>query len=456
MAGRGFVQPIAGAGERRAEKLPNRKLVFDQQHEWRRWRTWITRSRKRKTRRHGFSAAARRRARRCETRPRLRGGWRPKSGRRALRQSPGKSPGPGRRRGGRPARPSNRGRTCRRFSVSLPGGTPGPLSATRISARLADDCGRDLDRAVGRRVARRILQQIHEHLLQQETRRPSSSGKSLGMSTRTSWSFELPLHGRQRQADDLFQHVPLPIQRDRAGIEPGHVEQIVDQPRQPLRFVDDRFAATRDRSSVARVRASSRPRRRSSPAASADRATPSSRANCGAARPGSAVAPDGRRAPIRRVRSTARSGWHTFPAGVAARDRESGSTSFGRTPSAPTVRCEPTSGTNRAVALGSVSVPAPATLPFCVTHWATTALTGCWATDVALAKAQRQRPGRLRKKQHDFAVEDLRKLPAGGADQKLRARQLAQLPRHAVELRRCGAPAAARPATVPGAATSAR
>ena len=34
--------------------------------------------------------------------------------------------------------------------------------------------------------------------------------------------------------------------------------------------------------------------------------------------------------------------------------------SLGLTPKAPTVRCEPINGTNKAVALGSVSVPKPA------------------------------------------------------------------------------------------------
>ena len=42
----------------------------------------------------------------------------------------------------------------------------------------------------------------------------------------------------QRAADDLAEIVPRGIRHDRAGFQPGHVEQIGDEAIEPLGFVD--------------------------------------------------------------------------------------------------------------------------------------------------------------------------------------------------------------------------
>ena len=54
-------------------------------------------------------------------------------------------------------------------------------------------------------------------------------------------AFEVLLHLRERDADELFEHLPLAIEEDGAGVEACHVEQVVDEARQALRFVGERF-----------------------------------------------------------------------------------------------------------------------------------------------------------------------------------------------------------------------
>ena len=384
VAGGGFVQPVARAGERCAEKLPDRQLVFDQQHQRRLSRSWITHSRESRTLRPGFSAAARRRARRCETRRRLRERFAaeiaPPWASTIARQIARPRPTPRRPSGAIDEPRKNLSKTCRFAARRQARAVVGHANL----GRLADDRCRDLDRAVRRPcIAPRSPadSRTPAPAAQPST---SSSGKSLGIVDAHVVSLQLAFHRRQRQADDFLEHVPLPVERDRPGIEPGHVEQVVDEPGQPLRFVDDglqqlALAARRT------LRAGSTPRRRSSPAACAGRATRSSAASCAAARLRRAAATGGRRAPIRRARATGRSGWRRFPAGAAARDRGSGprraAARRGRRPFA-------------------ASRPAARTGPWrwaacrcrrrrfcrcCVTHWATTALIGCWATDVVLA-----------------------------------------------------------------------
>ena len=52
---------------------------------------------------------------------------------------------------------------------------------------------------------------------------------------------ELPLHAPEGRTNHLVHGLPLAIQRDAAAGKPGHVEQVLHQPRQPLRLLADGF-----------------------------------------------------------------------------------------------------------------------------------------------------------------------------------------------------------------------
>ena len=105
--------------------------------------------------------------------------------------------------------------------------------------RLAVQRGRHLDRRARRRVPGRILQQVHQHLLHQQIvhRHKGQIGGDVGGDRVT---LQLPGQTPERGADHLFHRLPLLPHLQRAGLQPGHVEQIGHQPIQPLALVEDR------------------------------------------------------------------------------------------------------------------------------------------------------------------------------------------------------------------------
>ena len=257
--------------------------------------------------------------------------------------------------------------------------------------------GRDLDRTAGRRVPGRVLQQVHQHLFDQEPvhRDERQVGRDVDPDRPVAQVAGRPV---DRRPDDLLQDVPLPVRARpprlrggscRAGCPPAG-------PAAATRPRSSAAAPRRSAGSPAGRRAGCSPPRPWRPAGSAGRATRSSAASCGAARPRPAAGPVGASS-TDWSRSTARA---IRLAHVSSSRRCSGSRnrcgSSGRTPSAPTVRCEPASGTNRAVAFGSVSVPSPATWSWSATHWATTAFTGDLGHLGPLAEAQLDRLARPR------------------------------------------------------------
>ena len=84
-----------------------------------------------------------------------------------------------------------------------------------------------------------VVEQVEQHLLEQT---PASSS-SIGTIGR---QFDIDLVVRQnlggtgeRAAHEFVQIVKRRLRNDRAGFEPGHVEQVGNEPVEPLRFVDD-------------------------------------------------------------------------------------------------------------------------------------------------------------------------------------------------------------------------
>ena len=114
--------------------------------------------------------------------------------------------------------------------------------------------------------------------------------------------------------------MPLPIEHDGPGVEPGHIEQILDKPRQPSRFVDQRLQRFAIFDAKQFQQAGRRAGNRGQ-AAFADRAKRSRATNFAIVPLALGVAPRVPAAPIGLARSKARSGCRRFPIGEFVLDQ---------------------------------------------------------------------------------------------------------------------------------------
>jgi hypothetical protein len=103
---------------------------------------------------------------------------------------------------------------------------------------LAFAAGSNLDVAAGRRIADRIFQEVDQDLLQQHAVHVQQR-QVAGDFYANNMMLQLLAQASQRRADDFFEHVPLSVEPDLSRLQAGHVQQIVDQAREPLRFFND-------------------------------------------------------------------------------------------------------------------------------------------------------------------------------------------------------------------------
>ena len=89
------------------------------------------------------------------------------------------------------------------------------------------------------RILGRIVEKVEQHLLEQHgvELQHRQIGRELDLDPVLREDLAGALQGG---ADDLADVVERSVRRDRAGFEPGHVEQVGDEAVEPLRFVVDR------------------------------------------------------------------------------------------------------------------------------------------------------------------------------------------------------------------------
>src|SRR5437667_724364 len=96
----------------------------------------------------------------------------------------------------------------------------------------------DSDRALGRGVLERVVEEVHENLLDEHVvdRHQRQIGRDAdGDAPAPEALGESP----ERGADHLLERVPVTAELERAGLEPRHLEQVLDETVEALGFVTD-------------------------------------------------------------------------------------------------------------------------------------------------------------------------------------------------------------------------
>jgi hypothetical protein len=106
--------------------------------------------------------------------------------------------------------------------------------------RLVGRRGEDADRAGARRVLDRVVQQIDQHLLDQHV--VNRHQRQILWNLRVHAPIgELLAEAAQRRADDLFERMPFLAQLQGAGLEPRHLQKVLDQTVEPVGLFAHRF-----------------------------------------------------------------------------------------------------------------------------------------------------------------------------------------------------------------------
>ena len=239
-ARRRLEEPVAVALERGAEEAPDLRLVLDEDD---RPASGVIAP---APGTGGSAVYSVERQREAERRRRLRAVLRPDATAVRLRRSRGRSASPSPRLACRPGPP---GRTSRTRAPPRPVGSPGPRSATSTRQTLPSVAVRDdVDGAV-RRACTSIA------LSRRLTSTCSISTSSIGTSGRSARDADVTRGAEPR----LLGAAPARPRRppragchslcelEGAGLEPRHVEQVVDQPVQALGLVADRLQQVRAR-----------------------------------------------------------------------------------------------------------------------------------------------------------------------------------------------------------------
>ena len=159
-----------------------------------------------------------------------------RSRRRGRPRADARSPGPARSRANR--RPSRTGRRC---GAAASGSMPRPVSRTSRRSQPDSDAAGDRDPPAGRRVAQRVGDEVREHLADPHRvdvdhrqvavdggRQLDAGGRAAASNERTTSTTSSVRVGR------------LAVEGERPGLGQGHRAQVVDQPAQDARLVEDR------------------------------------------------------------------------------------------------------------------------------------------------------------------------------------------------------------------------
>ena len=122
----------------------------------------------------------------------------------------------------------------------------------------------------GRRIFRCVVEQIEQHLFEQH--RVQFEHRHIGRKLDIDSVVRQDLGGAgERAANEFAQILQRCLRDDRAGFEPRYVEQVGDEPVEPLRFIDDgrqKIGLGGVVERARKLRAGFRPRRGWRPAAS--------------------------------------------------------------------------------------------------------------------------------------------------------------------------------------------
>src|SRR2546428_4025037 len=98
----------------------------------------------------------------------------------------------------------------------------------------------DPDRTFERRVLDRVVEKVHEDLLDEHV--VDRHQRQIGRDVRGHAPVREPLaEAAQRRTDHLLQRMPFLAELERAGLEPCHLEQVLDEAVQPFRLLPYRF-----------------------------------------------------------------------------------------------------------------------------------------------------------------------------------------------------------------------
>ena len=113
------------------------------------------------------------------------------------------------------------------------GAMPGPRSRTSRRNDSAPACAAISTALPTGRVAGGVLEQVDQHLLQQDEVRPQQRqiGREVGRDLMAGQQSAGATQGRAHDVGDVDR---LPLRPQRTGLQPGHVEQVVDEAGQPL------------------------------------------------------------------------------------------------------------------------------------------------------------------------------------------------------------------------------